>query len=374
MPTAFEAATRLGRRPDWDGDRQSVTLRDVDTTPYDALLLVSFGGPEKPDDVVPFLSNVTAGRNIPVERLEEVGEHYYRFGGRSPINDQCRALLQALREDFGRNGVDLPIYWGNRNWHPYLGDTLARMNSDGVRRAICFITSAYASYSGCRQYRENLYAASHGTSVSLDRLRHGFNHPGFIAPFVEGTERALQEQPGSHVIFVTHSIPDSMNAASGGPGCGAYVRQHHEVAELITGQIGVQAADWSLAFCSRSGSPHTPWLEPDINDHLRSLRQTGTDSVIVVPIGFLSDHMEVIYDLDVEAAETAAELSMAFNRVPTPGTHADFVAMIRDLVVERAGAERGEAVHRRYLGTLRPHHDICPSDCCIGQRDLPTIS
>ena len=345
----------------------------MDVRPFDALLLVSFGGPERPEDVVPFLENVTAGRGIPRERLEEVGEHYFLFGGKSPINDLNRELLDALRADFAANGIDLPIYWGNRNWDPYLRDAAAQMAADGVQRAACFVTSAYSSYSGCRQYREDLYDATTGVQIELSRLRHYFNHPGFVGPFTEATSEALATAPaGTHVVFVTHSIPTSMNEASGGPGREAYQRQHESVAAMVADGAG--AEQWSLAYCSRSGSPHMPWLEPDINDHLRELHRQGTESVIVVPIGFISDHMEVIFDLDTEARATAEELGLRFERVETPGAHPDFVAMIRELLGERAAVERGEPVERVALGDIPAWPDLCPTDCCLNPRSSkPTI-
>jgi ferrochelatase len=346
----------------------------MDPRPFDALLLVSFGGPERPEDVVPFLENVTSGRGIPRERLEEVGQHYFLFGGRSPINELNLELLDALRKDFAGNGLDLPIYWGNRNWDPYLHDATRQMAADGIKRPLCFITSAYSSYSGCRQYREDLFDAANGLDMKLSRLRHYFNHPGFVEPFVEATKDALAQAPdGTRVIFVTHSIPDSMNVASGGPGCEAYLHQHEQVAALVA--EGAGADQWSLAYCSRSGSPHLPWLEPDINDHLRELHESGVESVVVVPIGFVSDHMEVIYDLDTEAMATAKELGMRFDRVDTPGSHPAFVAMVRELVLERAAIERGEQVDRSVLGAMGPSHDVCPVDCCLNPRNaLPTIA
>jgi ferrochelatase len=346
----------------------------MDPRPFDALLLVSFGGPEHPDDVVPFLENVTAGRGIPRERLEEVGQHYFLFGGKSPINELNLELLDALRKDFAEQGVDLPIYWGNRNWDPYLRDAARQMAADGVQRALSFVTSAYSSYSGCRQYREDLFDAVSGLEIELSRVRHYFNHPGFVGPFVQATSEALAgAAEDTHVIFVTHSIPESMNTASGGPGRGLYVRQHESVAALVA--EGAGARQWSLAYCSRSGSPHVPWLEPDINDRLRELHESGVSSVVVVPIGFISDHMEVIYDLDTEARLTAEELGLAYERVDTPGTHPDFVAMVRELVLERAAVERGERVERCSLGDLGPSHDVCPVDCCLNPRAvLPTVA
>ncbi|MEO6605886.1 MAG: ferrochelatase, partial [Aeromicrobium sp.] len=242
-----------------------------------------------------------------------------------------------------------------------------------ITHAACFVTSAYSSYSGCRQYREDLFDATHGLDIKLSRMRHYFNHPGFVGPLTEATRAGLEHLAGAHVIFVTHSIPDSMNVASGGPGVMAYERQHRQVAELVATSAGAQ--EWSVAYCSRSGSPHMPWLEPDINDHLRELHLDGVRSVVVVPIGFVSDHMEVIYDLDTEAMATAKELGIAFERVDTPGTHPAFVAMVRGLVLERAAAERGESVERLTVGDMGPSHDICAVDCCANARsDHPTIA
>ncbi|MCY7397143.1 MAG: ferrochelatase, partial [Nocardioides sp.] len=290
-----------------------------DVTPYDALLLVSFGGPEKPEDVVPFLENVTRGRGIPRERLEQVGEHYFLFGGRSPINDQNREFLTALRADLAEAGINLPVYWGNRNWDPYLKDTVTRMAADGVTRAACFVTSAYSSYSSCRQYRENLYDAVDGVEGApvLDKLRHYFNHPGFVAPVVDGVVAALADLPadvreGAHLAFVTHSIPTSMNDGSG-PDGNAYLDQHRSVAAEVARRVAEvtgQERPHELVFCSRSGAPHVPWLEPDINDHLETLHARGAPAVVMVPVGFVSDHMEVIYDLDTEATQTAERLGL----------------------------------------------------------------
>ncbi|KHL17276.1 UNVERIFIED_CONTAM: ferrochelatase [Mumia flava] len=359
-----------------------------DTRPYDAFLLVSFGGPEKPDDVVPFLENVTAGRGIPRERLVEVGEHYFGFGGRSPINDQNRDLLAVLRLELRTHGIDLPLYWGNRNWDPYLSDTLAQMRDDGVRRAVCLFTSAYSSYSGCRQYRENLADAVEATGAEaprLERIRHYFNHPGFQAPFVDGTVAALEQleregrdADGARLVFVTHSIPDTMNDASGRwvadgteHGGGAYVEQHRDVASSVAAAVsarsGVERA-YDLVYCSRSGSPHVPWLEPDVNDHLEALAQDGVDAVVVVPIGFVSDHMEVVYDLDTEARATAERVGLGFARVPTPGVDRRFVAAIRELVVERAAQARDEEPDPPVVGSLPPSWTVCPAGCCANPR------
>jgi ferrochelatase len=355
----------------------------ADTSPYDALLLVSFGGPEKPEDVLPFLENVTRGRGIPRERLVEVGEHYYAFGGRSPINDQNRAFIAEVEEDFRSSGIDLPVYWGNRNWDPFLADALRRMRDDGVRRAACLVTSAYSSYSGCRQYRENLAGAVAEVpgAPRLDRLRHYFNHPGFVEPMVDSTLTALADLPDAtrreaHLLFVTHSIPESMNDTSG-PDGGAYVAQHRvvadEVAERIRQETGHRYPS-DLVFCSRSGPPHVPWLEPDVNDRIEELSADGVGGVVVVPIGFVSDHMEVIYDLDTEAAATAEKAGVGFARAATAGLDPRFVTMVRDLLLERAAVERGAQVARASVGAMAPSWDLCPAGCCPNPRgDRPAL-
>jgi len=344
--------------------------------PYDALLLVSFGGPERGEDVLPFLTNVTRGRGIPEGRLHEVARHYLDLGGRSPINDQCRALLAAVRHDLAEQGIELPVYWGNRNWDPYLRETLATMAADGVRRVAAFVTSAYASYSGCRQYRENLFDAVDGLGASpqVDRLRHYFNHPGFVRANVDAVLASLEtldhdRRPDARLVFVTHSIPLSMAAASG-PGGGAYQAQHLSTAGLVADGVRVAtglALPWELAYCSRSGPPEVPWLEPDINDHLEDLRVDDCP-VVVSPIGFVSDHMEVAYDLDTEAAETAASLGISMTRAATAGVHPAFVAMIRELLLERAAAERGDHPDRAALGGLGPSWDLCAANCCPNPR------
>jgi ferrochelatase len=353
-----------------------------DPRPYDAVLLVSFGGPEKPQDVVPFLENVTRGRGIPRERLEEVGQHYFQFGGRSPINDQNRALKAAIERDFAAAGLDLPIYWGNRNWDPYLVDTIRQMRDDGVRRAVCFVTSAYSSYSGCRQYRENLAdaVAQVDGAPRLDRLRHYFNHPGFLAPVVDATVAALAEvgapaEP-AHVLFVTHSIPVAMNATSGPSGEG-YTTQHRaamdEVMRRVAQRLGT-GTPAELVFCSRSGPPSVPWLEPDVNDRIEELAARGVTRLVLVPIGFVSDHMEVIYDLDTEALATASAAGVQAVRAATPGVAARFVSAVRELVLERAAAERGEEPARATWGEAGPAADRCAVGCCPNPRaELPAL-
>ncbi|OON75106.1 ferrochelatase [Streptomyces tsukubensis] len=364
----------------------------LEPSPYDALLLLSFGGPEGPDDVVPFLENVTRGRGIPRERLEEVGAHYFRFGGVSPINGQNRTLLDALRKDFAENGLDLPVHWGNRNWAPYLTDTLREMVKDGHRRIAVLATSAYASYSGCRQYRENL-ADSLATleaeglrAPRVDKLRHYFNHPGFVEPMIDGVLRSLAALPedvraGARLAFTTHSIPVSAADTSGpvedhGAG-GAYVAQHLDVArkivEAVTERTGTEHA-WSLVYQSRSGSPSIPWLEPDICDHLEELRAQGTPAAVMVPIGFVSDHMEVLFDLDTEAKEKAAELGLPVERSATVGADPRFAAAVRDLLIERAESERGLTPRRCALGALGPSHDVCPVGCCPARTPRPAAA
>lgn len=340
--------------------------------PYDAVLLVSFGGPEGPDDVMPFLENVTAGRGVPRERLVDVAQHYYRVGGVSPINGQNRALLAALRDEFDEHGLALPVYWGNRHWTPTLPDVLAQMRDDGITNAIAFLTSAYASFSSCRQYLDAIERARGEVgegAPAVDRLRQYFNHPGFIEPMIAGVEAALQQLPAEYrddapLAFVAHSIPSAMEATSG-PSGGAYTTQLAEAIRLVTaGVAGSHAA--SLSFCSRSGSPSVPWLEPDIGDRLTELAKEGARAVVVVPIGFVSDHMEVAYDLDTEAAETAADLGLAFVRSATVGTAPAFVSMVRELVLERMGE-----VPARALGSLGPAHDRCPSQCCRSRVERP---
>ncbi len=355
--------------------------------PFDALLFVSFGGPEGPDDVVPFLQNVTRGRGIPDERLREVGQHYFHFDGVSPINGQNREFLTKLRADLPRQGIDLPVYWGNRNWDPYLVDALQQMRADGVKRALAFFTSAYSSYSGCRQYRENLATALTeigGDGPKVERLGPYFNHPGFLAPFADATSDAVRdlgetERSAARLVFTTHSIPlsmaDSSGSATGLPG-GAYVAQHREVAGYVASQVlaatGVDLP-WDLVYQSRSGAPHIPWLEPDIDAHLRDLARDGCSAAVVVPIGFVSDHMEVLWDLDTQARSTAAESGLPMVRVATPGTDPRMVAMVGELVRERLDGVLPE--RRVRVGGLGASPDRCAAGCCPNPRSpLPAVA
>lgn len=335
------------------------------TAAYDAFLLLSFGGPEGPDDVMPFLENVTRGRNVPRERLVEVSHHYLEFGGKSPINAQNRALLGAIEAELAAHGPKLPVYWGNRNWDPYLADTLRQMRDAGVKRALCFVTSAYGSYSGCRQYREDIARAREEVegAPEVHVLRRFFNHPGFVGPNVERVEAAYRELPqplraGARLVFTAHSVPKSMADTS------PYVAQLEETARLVA--EGVRSRSYDLVWQSRSGPPQVPWLGPDICDHLEELCDRRTVAVVIAPIGFISDHMEVVYDLDHEARETAKGLGMTMARAGTVGTHPDFVAMIRELI-----AERVEGAERKRVGGLPIAADVCPPDCCPAPKRRP---
>jgi ferrochelatase len=326
----------------------------------DAILIVSFGGPEKAADVLPFLENVTRGRNIPRERLLEVADHYYALGGRSPINEQCRELIAALRIELERHGLSFPIYWGNRNWHPMLADTLREMRDDGVKHALAFVTSPYSSYSGCRQYRENIAAAQAEVgqgAPKVDKLRVFYNHPGFIeasADRVRATlsERFENEADGVRLVISAHSIPSSMAETSD------YVTQLRETSRLIATAAGFRR--WDLVFQSRSGPPGQPWLGPDILDHLRTLRREGVENVLIAPLGFVSDHVEIVYDLDTEALGVATELGIKMARSATVGTHPAFVKMIRLLIAERLSPNEP----RLAVGAFGPSHDVCRVDCC----------
>ncbi|MGH9351429.1 MAG: ferrochelatase [Terriglobia bacterium] len=328
---------------------------------YDAILVVSFGGPEKKEDVIPFLENTLRGKNIPRERIMEAARHYEHFGGRSPMNDYNRKLIRSLEAELKSKGPALPVYWGNRNWHPLLADTLRAMKVDGIRRALAFVTSAYSSYSGCRQYLENIeharIEAGEGALV-IDKLRVFYNHPRFIKVWVESIREALgkfapEGKKAVHIIYTAHSIPLSM-----ANNC-AYVRQLEETCRLVSG--GLSRSLGPLIFQSRSGSPAQPWLGPDIQDYLREFAARG-ENILVAPVGFISDHMEVVYDLDTEAQGLCEKLGLKMARASTPGAHPEFVSMIRELILERE-----EGAERRALGRFGPNHDVCPGDCCLPQ-------
>jgi protoporphyrin/coproporphyrin ferrochelatase len=333
--------------------------------PYDAFLLVSFGGPEGPGDVMEFLRNVTAGRAVPPERLDAVAAHYYRFGGVSPINQQCRDLAAAIEKDFAARGIDLPVYWGNRNWPPYLTGTLRDMAADGVRHALAFVTSAYSSFSSCRQYLGDIDRAigqAGAAAPKVDKIRQYFNHPGFIEPFAAAAAAAIESLPRAvqndvDLVFTAHSIPAAM-AAGSGPSGGAYPAQLAEASRLVAERVP-RARSWRLAYQSRSGPPAQPWLGPDIGDCLADLAAAGSRAAVVVPVGFISDHMEVIFDLDVEAAQTAERLGLPMARAATPGTDSRFVTMITELAAERLAGSPGQA-----LGSMGPGHDTCRNGCC----------
>jgi protoporphyrin/coproporphyrin ferrochelatase len=342
---------------------------------YDAFLLVSFGGPEGPGDVMPFLRNVTRGRGVPESRLAEVAEHYRRFGGVSPINAQCRDLLAALRGEFAGAGLDLPLYWGNRNWDPYLERTVRDMRDARIGRAIAFVTSPYGSYSSCRQYLDDIERARTQVGAGapvIDKIRHYHDHPGHIGPHVDALRAALATLPAqrrttTRLVFTAHSIPLSM-AATSGPDGGRYQAQLREVATLVAAAAAPDLP-WDLVWQSRSGPPQVPWLAPDVRDHLATLATAGTTGVVVSPIGFISDHLEVVWDLDTEAAETAKQLGLDFARAATPGTDPRFVTMIRELVQERLVPGSPPLA----LGTI-PTWDFCEPGCCQTGRPGPATS
>jgi ferrochelatase len=335
----------------------------MEVVAYDALILVSFGGPEGPDDVMPFLQNVVRGRGVPDERLAAVADHYQHFGGVSPINAQCRELLAALRTELLRAGIDLPLYWGNRNWSPYLADTLAELRDAGVEHALAFVTSPFGSYSSCRQYLDDIEAARAKVGPEapvVDKIRHYHDHPGYVRPHAEAVRAALREVSDVdpvRLVFTAHSIPSTMERESGPEG-GRYTSQLRETATLVA-EEAAPGLSWDLVWQSRSGPPRVPWLEPDINDHLRDVAAAGVAGVVVSPIGFISDHLEVIWDLDTEAAQTAAGLGLRYARAATPGNDPRFVSMVRELIEERLDS----AAPRARLGSL-PVWDTCPVDCC----------
>lgn len=375
------------------GTEESTHDRRAEPRDVDAIIFASFGGPEGPEDVMPFLRNVTRGRGIPDERLEEVSHHYLAMGGRSPINDQNRAMISALEGELARRGIDLPVYWGNRNWEPYMADALAALHADGHRHALGIVTSAYSSYSSCRQYREDfgtaLAEAGLLGEVTIDKIRVYFDHPGFLDPVVDGVRRALAELTAeghegtrTRIVFTTHSIPTAMSIASGpeetrgehGEG-GWYVAQHEAACRYVMGRIGEQSAQaravegedadpapqWELAYQSRSGAPHIPWLEPDINGVIaRIAEQDQADAVVVVPIGFVTDHVEVVWDLDTEAKESAAEAGLAFRRVATSGSDPRFVSALVDLICERMDP----GAPRLAVSDFGMTPDVCGGSCC----------
>jgi protoporphyrin/coproporphyrin ferrochelatase len=327
---------------------------------YDALLLVSFGGPEGMDEVIPFLENVLRGRNVPRERMLQVSRHYELFGGVSPINQQNRELLGALQTELDRNGPKLPIYWGNRNWHPLLPDTLKQMAADGIQKALAFVTSAYSSYSSCRQYLQNIadaQAAVGPTAPRVEKLRAFYNHPLFIEANIDQIRVALsslKDSASAHLVFTAHSIPESMAVNS------EYVAQLSETGSLIAQALNVE--NWKLVYQSRSGSPAQPWLGPDVSDYLKSLRLAGATNAVVAPIGFVSDHMEVVYDLDVVAQKVADEVGLNMVRARTAGTHRAFVKMIRELILERI-----DNTPPRFAGSRGASHNTCLPDCCVAR-------
>ena len=354
---------------------------------YDALLLASFGGPEGQEDVIPFLRNVTRGRGIPDERLEEVAHHYRHFGGISPINAQNRDLKVRLEAELAKRGIDLPVYWGNRNWAPYLDEAVTVAEAAGHRTLLALATSAYSSFSSCRQYREDfarvLDETGLGGTVTIDKIRQFFDHPGFVAPFVAGVRDAVAgfvadgiAPADIRVLFSTHSVPMDDAQRSGprdrewGEG-GAYEAQHLAVAAYVMSQIAEdipEAADvpWQLVYQSRSGPPSQPWLEPDVCDVIEGLPAEGARAVAIVPLGFVSDHMEVLWDLDTEAMDAAAEAGLAAVRTPTPGVDPAYVAGLVDLIEERLKGT--PAADRPHVTKLGPWFDVCRPGCCENVR------
>ena len=332
---------------------------------YDAVLVVSFGGPEGKDDVMPFLENVLRGKNVPRERMLEVAEHYYHFDGVSPINQQNRELIDALKADLAANEKDIPIYWGNRNWHPMLEDTIAQMHKDGVKNVIAFMTSGFSCYSGCRQYREDIYRAIESLGLTgemtVDKIRVFYNHPDFVGTVAERVNDAIAQLKAEsadeiRIVFTAHSLPTAMADKSN------YSKQLEEASRLVAEEVGI--AKWDLVYQSRSGPPSQPWLDPDVCDFIQTLKDEGkTESVVISPIGFVSDHMEVLFDLDTEARELCDELGVDMVRAKSPGTHPRFVSMIRELIMERV-----EGIEKRAVGNFGPNHDVCPKDCCPSGR------
>lgn len=344
---------------------------------FDALLVLSFGGPEGPDDVLPFLHNVTRGRGVPDERLQAVAEHYLHFGGVSPINEQNRSLITALRAELAAHDIRLPIYWGNRNWKPYVADAVRRMRDEHVQRALVFVTSATGGYSSCRQYRDDLAQArtvAGPGAPELVKLRHYFDHPGLIEAQAEHVRTAIETLPKAvrneaRLVFTAHSIPTTMNETSGPQHDGLYARQQRETARLVAEQVRGAGVEFDLVWQSRSGPPQVPWLEPDINDHLEVLAANRTPAVLVCPTGFISDHFEVVWDLDSEARGTAERLGLPFARAAAAGTHPAFVAAIRELVQEQL-----TDAPPRTLGTLGVCGVVCPDGCCPAPHRAPVTA
>ncbi len=327
---------------------------------FDAVLLISFGGPEGPDDVMPFLENVLRGKNVPRERMLEVAQHYNHFGGVSPINDQNRELLAGIKKELAEHNIDLPIYWGNRNWHPMIPDALKQMRDDGIKKALAFFTSAYSCYSGCRQYRENIIDAQAEVgdgAPEIHKLRMFFNHPLYIEASAQRVADAFNDvaedkRSSTHFVFTAHSIPISM-----AEGC-KYSTQLTEACRLIMEKIGDN--NWDLVYQSRSGPPSQPWLEPDVCDFMDQLKSKGVEDVVVMPVGFVSDHMEVLFDLDTEAQEKCEELGIRMQRAKSVGVHPKFISMIRHLILERTSGTEKLAI-----GNMPANHDVCPVDCCM---------
>jgi ferrochelatase len=338
-------------------------MTTTDTLPYDAILIVGFGGPEGRDDVIPFLENVLRGRNVPRDRMLEVAEHYHHFDGVSPINAQVRELIAALEPELKRRGIDLPVYWGNRNWRPMLADTMAEMTAHGIRHALGVVLAAYSSYSSCRQYREDVARAREtvgDSPLAVDKMRVFYNHPEFVAANADRVRDALEQIPAdrrgtSRIAFTAHSIPSSM-----ADNC-RYVPQLTETCRLVAESLGIGPDRWRLVYQSRSGRPTDPWLEPDIVDHLKALRAEGVSDAVIHPVGFLSDHMEVLYDLDDEAKKACEAIGLNMVRSATVGIHPRFVAMLGELIEERLTG----SPERRAIGEFGPSHDVCPVDCCL---------
>ncbi|MCH2212474.1 MAG: ferrochelatase [Fuerstiella sp.] len=330
---------------------------------YDALLIQSFGGPEHQDDVIPFLENVLRGRNVPRQRLLEVADHYRKFGGISPINQQCRDLIAALKQELQTHHIDLPIYWGNRNWNPMLDATFQEMQDHGVKRVLSFVTSAFSSYSGCRQYREDVIrfrSAVDADEIKVDKLRVFYNHPDFIEVVADCVHQAIVALDLNHlpmVVFTAHSIPSGMAAACD------YEQQLRESCSLVANHLDLPTDKWALVYQSRSGRPQDPWLDPDICDFIETLHSQGICDLVLSPIGFISDHMEVLFDLDTEARNVCERLNINMRRASTPGIHPQFIRMVRKLFQERLSGTEREAI-----GRFPANHDVCPEDCCFSGR------